>query len=66
MENVTTKIIPREKNKTLLFKAGAQLLTGLGAFMLAGIGFDGDIFPFGLAFAGGTPESYLLASCLGV
>lgn len=65
MENVMTKIMPREGEKKLLLALGTQLLVGAAAFLLGGVGFDGDIYPFGIAFAGGAADGYLLAACLG-
>lgn len=66
MENAKTKILSREGDKKFSVKTAVQFFFAAVAFLLAGVSFDGDIYPFALAFAGGAPERYLLSVCLGV
>lgn len=67
MEKILTeKIPPRVKTqKRLILKAAGQLLPALIGFMLGSVSFDGRIFPFGVAFAGGASDDRLLSVCLG-
>lgn len=67
MEKILTeKMPPRLKTqKRIILKAAGQLLPALIGFMLGSVSFDGRIFPFGAAFAGGASDDRLLSVCLG-
>ena len=66
MENVQTAERSRIKTgKNTLAKAAAQVSAAFIGFMLSSVSFDGRMFPFGTAFAGGADDKYLLSACIG-
>lgn len=66
MENAKKKTAARLLyEKQLLFKAAAQAAVVFAGFMLSSVSFDGGIYPFGTAFAGGAADEYLLSACVG-
>lgn len=51
--------------RALAYHIGLQLCAAAAGFMLGSVSFDGEIFPFGIAYTGGVSDRRLLASCIG-